>query len=83
MMRALVLVLVLVVPVGAEIRLAPDGTFVQGQPNLAPDGTFVGGRPEIAPDGSFVGTGRDYDDDIRLPPPGNGSEYYERQLWPR
>jgi hypothetical protein len=36
--------------------MAPDGSFVMGQPTLCPDGTFVsGGRCSLAPDGSFVG----------------------------
>jgi len=42
-----------------ELHVAPDGTFVQGQPQVAPDGTFVGGRPQLAPDGTFVGDGAD------------------------
>ncbi len=36
--------------------LAPDGTYVSGDhAELAPDGSFVGGNPELAPDGSYTG----------------------------
>ena len=40
--------------VGGEPRLAPDGTYVAGQPRLAPDGTYVGGQSQLAPDGTRV-----------------------------
>jgi hypothetical protein len=49
------LVGVLVGPVGAQTRIAPDGSWVGGRPQLAPDGTWVGGRPRLAPDGSWHG----------------------------
>jgi hypothetical protein len=50
------LVGVLVGPVGAQTRLAPDGSWVGGgRPQLAPDGSWVGGRPRLAPDGSWHG----------------------------
>lgn len=38
-----------------DVHLAPDGTYVGGNPQLAPDGTYVGGKPQLAPDGSYVG----------------------------
>ena len=32
-----------------SVRLAPDGTYVYGQPMLAPNGTYVGGgAPRLA-----------------------------------
>lgn len=37
----------------ADVELAPDGTWVKGDPKLAPDGSWVGGNPELAPDGSW------------------------------
>jgi hypothetical protein len=43
-----------------DVYLAPDGTFVGGEPQLAPDGTFVGGEPQLAPDGTFVGVESDW-----------------------
>jgi hypothetical protein len=46
--------------VGGEPQLSPDGTFVGGEPQLAPDGTFVGGEPQLAPDGTFVGVESDW-----------------------
>ena len=36
-------------------ELAPDGTYVVGEPVLAPDGTYVGGGVVLAPDGTYVG----------------------------
>lgn len=54
MQKLMVLVFGLVL---AQVQLAPDGTFVYGQPNPAPDGSFVGGRPIPTPDGGFVGNG--------------------------
>ncbi len=39
-----------------DIQLAPDGTYVDGEPRLAPDGTYVGGEPRRAPDGTYVGS---------------------------
>ena len=41
---------------GDEINLAPDGTWVSGDPHEAPDGTWVGGMPQEAPDGTWVGS---------------------------
>ena len=39
--------------------MAPDTSFVMGQPTLCPDGTYVGsGGCSRAPDGSYVGTDR-------------------------
>jgi hypothetical protein len=36
--------------------LCPDGTYVgRGGCSLAPDGSYVGGRPLLAPDGTYVG----------------------------
>ena len=49
--------------------LAPNGTYVMGQPtlcpdgsyvgaggcSLTPDGSYVGGRPQLAPNGTYVG----------------------------
>src|SRR5262245_1751305 len=45
------------VPVLAQnrMRIAPDGSWVAGQPRMAPNGSWVGGRPQMAPDGSWVG----------------------------
>jgi hypothetical protein len=40
---------------GGNCRIAPDGTYVSGQPRIAPDGTYTGGAPRLAPDGSYVG----------------------------
>lgn len=41
---------------GPAIRMAPDGSFVPGNPKLCPDGSWVGGdRCVQAPDGSFIG----------------------------
>jgi len=40
-----------------NVRMAPDGTYVGGEPHMAPDGTYVGGEPEMAPDGTYVGSG--------------------------
>jgi hypothetical protein len=34
-------------------RLAPDGSWVGGDPELAPDGSWVGHDPKLAPDGSW------------------------------
>ena len=30
-----------------DVYLAPDGTFVGGEPQLAPDGTFVGSEGDL------------------------------------
>ena len=38
-----------------DLNLAPDGTWVRGNPQLAPDGSWVGGNPQLAPDGTWVG----------------------------
>jgi hypothetical protein len=38
-----------------DVQIAPDGSWVYGEPHIAPDGTWVGGEPEIAPDGTWVG----------------------------
>ena len=35
--------------------MAPDGSYVGGDPQMAPDGTYVGGEPDMAPDGTYVG----------------------------
>ena len=43
-----------------DVHLAPDGTFVGGEPQWAPDGTFVGGEPQLAPDGTYVGVESDW-----------------------
>jgi len=43
-----------VIPAAHAARLAPDGTYVEGEPRLAPDGTYVGGEPRLAPDGTYV-----------------------------
>ena len=37
------------------VRMAPDGTYVNGTPRMAPDGTYVSGTPRMAPDGTYVG----------------------------
>ena len=49
-----------------ELQLAPDGSWVRGEPRLAPDGSWVGGDPQLAPDGSWVGG-----DDPKLAPDGS------------
>ncbi len=36
--------------------LAPDGTYVDTQPQPVPGGSYVDGKPHLAPDGSYVGT---------------------------
>src|SRR5262245_64474513 len=42
--------------VGAQTRLAPDGSWIGGgTPQLAPNSAWVGGRPELAPNGAWVG----------------------------
>lgn len=30
-----------------DVQIAPDGTYVGGEPELTPDGTYVGGEPEL------------------------------------
>jgi hypothetical protein len=39
----------------AQVQVAPNGTYVGGQPHIAPNGTYVGGQPYIAPNGTYVG----------------------------
>ena len=51
--------------VGGNPRLAPDGNWVGGNPRFAPDGNWVGGNPRQAPDGNWVGG------NPRLAPDGN------------
>ena len=41
---------------GGGCSMAPDGTFVDGEPQMAPDGSYVGGEPTMTPDGSYVGS---------------------------
>jgi len=43
--------------VGGNPQMAPDGSFVggNGPVTMCPDGTFVSGSCQMAPDGSFVG----------------------------
>ena len=41
-----------------DIQLAPDGTYVQGQPTITPNGTYVGssnGQVQLTPNGTYVG----------------------------
>jgi hypothetical protein len=38
-----------------NVQLAPDGTYVGGDPNMAPNGQWVGGEPNMAPNGQWVG----------------------------
>ena len=37
--------------------MAPDGSYVGGEPEMTPQGGYVGGQPKMVPDGSYVGTG--------------------------
>lgn len=62
-MRTMLLVLALVAPALAGERLllprqhmAPDGTYVDGDPHLTPDGDYVGGDPRLAPDDTYTGS---------------------------
>ena len=50
-----------------QINMAPDGTYVSGQPTMAPDGTYVGGTPKMAPDGTYVGG----EDGVNMAPDGS------------
>lgn len=52
-----ILLILITLTLQAEIQLAPDGTYVNGEPQLTPDGNYVGeGNVELAPDGSYVVT---------------------------
>jgi hypothetical protein len=52
---AVVIYFVVKVACAGDVQIAPDGSWVYGEPRIAPDGSWVGGNPKIAPDGSWVG----------------------------
>jgi len=57
-MKKVLLTLSLVAALYADIQMAPDGTYVNGEPTMAPDGTYVGsdnGEVHMAPDGTYIG----------------------------
>ena len=56
-MYIIFILLLLCIPAQAELRKAPDGTWVDGTPRVAPDGTWVGGTPRVDPNGTWHGTG--------------------------
>ena len=39
----------------ADIQMAADGTYVNGQPQMAPNGQYLGsGKIEMAPNGTYI-----------------------------
>lgn len=59
----LIVLLIATLPLMADIQMAPDGSYVDGQPQMAPDGSYLGsGNIEMAPDGSYIAVEPDPED---------------------
>ena len=55
-MKVLLLILLTFTLSYADIQLAPDGSFVDGDPQIAPNGKFVGTHHDYDPYDSYPGS---------------------------
>ena len=61
-MKYILILLSLLLALQGEVYVAPDGSY-QGSEDIqmAPDGSYVSGDPQMAPDGSYVGSDSEVD----------------------